>query len=155
MTLSPTNPPRRKKLKMKRADLIARSRGPIGVQVNSRATRNRAPRSLKAVLALAILSAALFALPGQAFAGQACASSTDCQYENQVQQIASGLGGGPGGGGGGPAQTASVTAPASASSGSSLPFTGLDVAALAVVALGLTGTGVVLRRLATIGDSEK
>jgi hypothetical protein len=104
-------------------------------------------------LALAALSLALVALPGQAFAGQGCSKAssdaTDGQYCNQVQSLQAGLGSG---GGGGPAQKVAVPA---ASSGPSLPFTGLDVAALAVVALALTGTGVVLRRLATIGDSEK
>jgi len=115
----------------------------------SRATSRRSAGGVKGLLAVLILTLALFAVPAQAF-GDHCKSSTDCQYENQVQQIESGLGGG--GGGGGPARTAAVTRP---SSGVSLPFTGLDVAALAVVALALTGTGIVLRRLATIGDSEK
>jgi hypothetical protein len=111
-------------------------------------------RRIKATLALAALSVALVALPGQAFAGQECSNAnqdaTDGQYCNQVQSLQAGLG--SGGGGGGPAQKVAVPA---ASSGPSLPFTGLDVAALAVVALALTGTGVVLRRLATIGDAEK
>jgi len=124
------------------------------VNVQTRATRTRrAARRIKASLALAALSLALVALPGQAFAGQGCSKAssdaTDGQYCNQVQSLQAGLGSG---GGGGPAQKVAVPA---ASSGPSLPFTGLDVAALAVVALALTGTGVVLRRLATIGDSEK
>jgi hypothetical protein len=110
-------------------------------------------RRIKATLALAALSVALVALPGQAFAGQECSNAnqdaTDGQYCNQVQSLQAGLGSG---GGGGPAQKVAVPA---ASSGPSLPFTGLDVAALAVVALALSGTGVVLRRLATIGDTEK
>ncbi len=114
----------------------------------------RSARRVKGILALAALSLALVALPGQAFAGQDCSSSqsssVDDQYCNQVQSLQAGLG--SGGGGGGPAERVAVPA---ASSGPSLPFTGLDVAALAVVALALTGTGVVLRRLATIGDSEK
>ena len=124
------------------------------MNVQTRATRTRrAGRRIKATLALAALSLALVALPGQAFAGQECSKAssdaTDGQYCNQVQSLQAGLGSG---GGGGPAQKVAVPA---ASSGPSLPFTGLDVAALAVVALALTGTGVVLRRLATIGDSEK
>jgi hypothetical protein len=110
-------------------------------------------RRIKATLALAALSVALFALPGQAFAGQECSNAnqdaTDGQYCNQVQSLQAGLG--AGGGGGGPAERVAVPA----STGSSLPFTGFDVAALSVVALALTGTGVVLRRLATIGDSEQ
>jgi hypothetical protein len=89
------------------------------------------------------------ALPGQAFAGASCNDATTAQYAPQ-QCLAAGLGAG---GGGKPAQQVAV--PAAAPSGPSLPFTGLDVAALAVVALALTGTGVVLRRLATMGDAEK
>jgi len=125
------------------------------VNVQTRATRTRrAARRIKATLALAALSLALVALPGQAFAGEKQCSNanqdaTQHLYCNQVQSLQAGLGSG---GGGGPAQKVAVPA---ASSGPSLPFTGLDVAALAVVALALTGTGVVLRRLATIGDSEK
>jgi hypothetical protein len=122
------------------------------VNVQTRATRTRrAARRIKATLALAALSLALVALPGQAFAGRHCAKAssdaTDHQYCTPVQALQAGLGSGSA-----PAQRVAVPA---ASSGPSLPFTGLDVAALAVVALALTGTGVVLRRLATIGDSEK
>ena len=108
-------------------------------------------RGLKAVLAVAMLSVALFAIPGQAFAGDPCNDPTQGQYAAGTQQcVAAGLGAG-GGGGGQPAERVAVP---QASSGPSLPFTGLDVAALAAVALALTGTGMVLRRLATNGDSQ-
>ena len=108
-------------------------------------------RGLKAVLAVAMLSVALFAIPGQAFAGDPCNDPTNSQYSAGTQQcVAAGLGAG-GGQGGQPAQRVAVP---QASSGPSLPFTGLDVAALAAVALALTGTGMVLRRLATNGDSQ-
>ncbi len=121
------------------------------MQMQTQASPTRA-RGLKAVLAVAMLSLALFAIPGQAFAGDPCNDATQAQYANGTQQcLAAGLGAGEGGGGA-PAQRVAVPA---ASSGPSLPFTGLDVAALAAVALALTGTGMVLRRLATIGDSEK
>ena len=126
---------------------------PVNVQKRGR-RKTRTARRVKGILALAALSLALVALPSQAFADQQCSnaqtSSTDDQYCNEAQSLQAGLG--SGGGGGGPAERVAVPA---ASSGPSLPFTGLDVAALAVVALALTGTGVVLRRLATIGDSEK
>lgn len=153
MTLTSNNPPGRT-MNFPNDDSSAGVRGSIPVNVQTRATRTRrAARRIKATLALAALSLALVALPGQAFAGQGCSKAssdaTDGQYCNQVQSLQAGLGSG---GGGGPAQKVAVPA---ASSGPSLPFTGLDVAALAVVALALTGTGVVLRRLATIGDSEK
>ena len=155
MTLSSINPPGRT-MNFPYIDSTAGDRCSIPVNVQTRATRTRrAARRIKASLALAALSLALVALPGQAFAGQECSNAnqdaTDGQYCNQVQSLQAGLGSG-GGPGGGPAQKVAVPA---ASSGPSLPFTGLDVAALAVVALALTGTGVVLRRLATIGNSEK
>jgi hypothetical protein len=154
MTLSSNNPPGRT-MNFPNDDSSAGVRGSIPVNVQMRATRTRrTARRIKATLALAALSLAVVALPGQAFAGQqtctkAQSSSVDNQYCTPVQSLQAGLGSG---GGGGPAQKVAVP---EASSGPSLPFTGLDVAALAVVALALTGTGVVLRRLATIGDSEK
>ena len=154
MTLSSINPPGRT-MNFPNEDSSAGVRGSIPVNVQTRATRTRrTARRIKATLALAALSLALVSLPGQAFAGQKQCSNanqdaTQGTYCNQVQSLQAGLGSG---GGGGPAQKVAVPA---ASSGPSLPFTGLDVAALAVVALALTGTGVVLRRLATIGDSEK
>jgi hypothetical protein len=154
MTLSSNNPPGRT-MNFSNDDSSTGARGSIPVNVQTRASRTRrTARRIKATLALAALSLALVALPGQAFAGQqecskASSDATDGQYCNQVQSIQAGLGSG---GGGGPAQEVAVP---TASSGPSLPFTGLDVAALAVVALALTGTGVVLRRLATLGDSEK
>jgi hypothetical protein len=121
----------------------------------------RTARRIKGALALAALSLALVALPGQAFATEQCSNAnqdaTEGQYCTPTQSLQAGIG--SGGGGGKPAQQVAVpaasTVPAAESTGPSLPFTGLDVAALAVVALALTGTGVVLRRLATIGDSEK
>jgi hypothetical protein len=153
MTLSSNNPPGRT-MNFPNDDSSAGVRGSIPVNVHTRATRTRrTARRIKATLALAALSLAMVALPGQAFAHKTCTSaqtsSVDNQYCTPVQSLEAGLGSG---GGGGPAQKVAVPA---ASSGPSLPFTGLDVAALAVVALALTGTGVVLRRLATIGDSEK
>jgi hypothetical protein len=109
--------------------------------------------TLRAALALAILSLALVALPGPALAADPCNDATAAQYAEKTEQcLAASLGSG---GGNDQAQPAGRVAVATASSGSSLPFTGLDMAALAVVALALAGTGVVLRRLATMGDSEK
>jgi hypothetical protein len=153
MTLSSINPPGRT-MNFPNDVSSAGDNGSIPVNVQARATRTRrTARRIKATVALASLSLALVALPGQALATQDCSKAssdaTDGQYCNQVQSLQAGLGSG---GGGGPAEKVAVPA---ASSGPSLPFTGLDVAALAVVALALTGTGVVLRRLATIGDSEK
>ncbi|MGH2982308.1 MAG: hypothetical protein ACRDKV_09745 [Solirubrobacterales bacterium] len=144
---------------------------------------------MKAILALAFLALALFALPGQAFAEDAkepkddtttvseepvnpTTDPTDAQYapptevvppppvaqvppppeqpKDEPKSLQAGLGAG-----GGPGQPAERVAVPVEEAGPSLPFTGLDVAALAVVALALAGTGVVLRRLATMGDAEK
>jgi hypothetical protein len=108
-------------------------------------------KRIQGFIALSVLSLALLALPGQALASNPCSDATQSQYASPAKQcLAAGLG--AGGGGGQPAENVAVPA---SSSGPSLPFTGLDVAALAIVALALTGTGVVLRRLATIGNAEK
>jgi hypothetical protein len=142
-------------MKFINADSTAGPGGSIPVSMHTQASRTkRMARSLKATLALTVLSGALFVLPGQAFAGDKCSDTVQAQYAQETQQcIAAGLGAGQGGGGA-PAEQVAVPVQESAP-GPSLPFTGLDVAALAAVALALTGTGVVLRRLATIGDSEK
>ena len=125
--------------------------GSIPVKMQSQASQIRA-RGLRAVLAVTMLSVALFAFPGQVFAGNhPCpkGDATGTQYCPPVQEIQAGLGSGQQAGT--PAERVAVPA---ASSGPSLPFTGLDVAALAAVAIALTGTGMVLRRLATNGDSQ-
>jgi hypothetical protein len=117
---------------------------------NSSPTKRAVGRRIQGFFALSVLSLALFALPGQAFANP-CGDATQSQYASPAKQcLAAGLG--AGGGGGQPAKQVAVPA---SSSGPSLPFTGLDVAALAIVALALTGTGVVLRRLATDGTAQK
>jgi hypothetical protein len=153
MTLRPTNPSGRE-MKFRNADSTAAAGGSISMSVHTHASpTKRTARRMRTILALATLSA-LFLLPGQAFAGDPCSDATTAQYANEQQQcLAAGLGGGQGGA---PAQQVSVPqAEAASGSGSALPFTGLDVAALAAVAVALTGTGVVLRRLASIGDSEQ
>lgn len=77
-------------------------------------------------LKLISLTVVAFALaPAAAFAA---GSPTDAQYDSTLQQFSQGSGGG------------------SASSGGSLPFTGLDVVALVVVAAGLLVAGLMLRR---------
>lgn len=112
------------------------------------------PAKMKTIVALAMLSLAMFAMPGQAFGADSCenanGNATAGQYCDEVESLQAGLG--AGGGGGQPAERVAVPV---ADNGPSLPFTGLDVAALAAVALALTGTGVVLRRLATNGDAQK
>jgi hypothetical protein len=144
MTLSSTHPPGGE-MKLQDVDSTRDADGSITVSVRSNTRRN--VRGVKAMLALAAMSLALFVVPGQAFA----ADPTDAQYGAPVEQVQAGLGEAQA-----PGAAEEVAVPAEeAEAGPSLPFTGLDIAALGAVALALTGTGVVLRRLTTIGDSEK
>lgn len=150
MTLSANNPPRRN-MKFRVGKSTADAGGSIPVNVQTAAGQKRTTRSFRAILALVALSLSLFMLPGQAFAADcdnANGDATEGQYCTPVESLEAGLGAG----GGQPAERVAVPV---ADNGPSLPFTGLDVAALAAVALALTGTGVVLRRLATIGDAQK
>jgi len=91
----------------------------------------------------------MIALPAAALA----ADPTTDQYGSQLQTLSVGSSGSSTPGGGAPGTTATSTPPASTpsateSSGSSLPFTGLDVGLLAAVAGGLTLAGFMLRRQA-------
>lgn len=111
---------------------------------------------LRAVIAIAVLAAALM-LPAQAFAQHNDCSNvrsdpTAAQYCPQSDVLA-----------GNPsasstpssAGTPSGTAAVAASSGSgSLPFTGLDVGVLVLVAAILTGSGLALRRLTASGTHK-
>jgi hypothetical protein len=82
--------------------------------------------------------AAVGAAPATAFAGD----PTDDQYNSTLTQITAG----------GPHEPG-PTATATASSEGSLPFTGLDVAAMAIVAGGLGVAGFAMRRrLASSGS---
>jgi hypothetical protein len=105
---------------------------------------------LRAVIALAALAAA-FALPAQAFAGDNCSNvgsdPTQAQYCSPSAVHT--------GGGSTSTPSASGTSSASTSSGGgSLPFTGLDLAALLAVAAVLTATGLALRRLSAPGGGR-
>ena len=149
MTLSANNPPRRN-MKFRVGNSTAGAGGSTPVNVQT-AAGQKTTKSFRAILALAALSLSLFMLPGQAFAKEcdnANGDATQGQYCTPVKSLEAGLGAG----GGQPAERVAVPV---ADNGPSLPFTGLDVAALAAVALALTGTGVVLRRLATVGDAQK
>jgi hypothetical protein len=87
----------------------------------------------------------MIALPAAALA----ADPTTDQYGSQLQTLSVGSSGSSTPGGGAPGTTATASAPsATESSGSSLPFTGLDVGLLAAVAGGLTLAGFMLRRQA-------
>jgi hypothetical protein len=106
---------------------------------------------------------AALAIPAQsAFAAGDCTGATGSQY-CQVQGVNTGSNnGGQNNGPGTEAATnegstpvelspAAVETEAVESSGSTLPFTGLDVGILALVAAALGGAGLVLRRLTATG----
>jgi hypothetical protein len=113
---------------------------------------------LRAVIAIAVLAAALV-LPAQAFSQNDCSNAgsdpTAAQYcppsdvqvggtntQNNANAPSSAAA---------PSGTASVAA--STDSGS-LPFTGLDVGILLLVAAVLSGTGLALRRLTVSGQKS-
>jgi hypothetical protein len=126
---------------------------------------HRSKLRLRLVLALAAV-VAVFALPAQAMANENCSNAgndpTAAQYCSVAGVHTKGgesNSGGPSGGETEPAAEEPVveavnseSAPSEASESSgTLPFTGLDVGILAAVAVALTGTGLVLRRLTSSG----
>lgn len=102
---------------------------------------NRSVRRL-CVLVVAMLGIAL-AAPAASFAQNV--TPTDEEYGNGVLGIS---------GGGEEGTTFTGTSSGGSSGGeiSSLPFTGLDVAAIAAIGLGLVGAGFVVRRAASTGE---
>lgn len=104
-------------------------------------------RSIRSVRSLCIVVIAMFAVAIAAPAAFA-QDPTDEQYGNGVLGVAAG---------GDPADGAAAgdggAEDASASAGiSELPFTGLDVAAIAAIGAGLIGAGFVVRRAAHSAD---
>jgi hypothetical protein len=98
-------------------------------------------RNRIAGLALIAVVGAVFAGPATALAQDALSNPSAAQYEPQSKVE-------------GTTTTGAVAEnPSNGSSGGSstgtLPFTGMDVLVLSVVALALIGTGVALRRLST------
>ncbi len=98
---------------------------------------HRSSRRVASVLAAAaLISAMALAVPAIATAQQT--DPTDVEYGTPVFNLeAGGDPGAAGGDGGDPANA------------SSLPFTGLDLAAIAAIGAGLLGAGFVIRRAAT------
>jgi hypothetical protein len=95
-------------------------------------TRTRARRAIVTLVTVV----AVGAVPATAFAGD----PSDAQYNSTLTQITAG----------GPDEPGPT---ATASSEGSLPFTGLDLAAMAIVAGGLGVAGFAMRRrLASSGD---
>jgi hypothetical protein len=114
-------------------------------------TRGRTPFRRLAATAVAAIAVAAIAVPAAALA----ADPTADQYDSTLQTLSGGSSG-TGTPGGAPSNTAtSAAAPAAGApsatasdAGGSLPFTGLDIGLLAVVAGGLTLAGFLLRRQA-------
>ena len=110
-------------------------------------------------LALLTVVAAVAVAPATALAQDALSNPSDAQYQpqSQVHEAVPAPRGRNGGGNGGNNQSspvASNTAASTPTSGlnsnvGSLPFTGMDVIVLALVAAGLLGTGLALRRLSS------
>ncbi len=113
---------------------------------------------LRAVIATAVLAAA-FVLPTQALAQGNCTNASNDPTASQYCSVAAAQEGGNG-----PARdvrAADVTpatpsgTEAVASTGGSLPFTGLDLGALVLVAAVLTGTGVALWKVTSTGSERE
>jgi hypothetical protein len=100
---------------------------------------------MKRVIAIAACSLlAALALAGPATAGDS--PVTDAQYGDSASQVS---------GGGDPRDPGDPSDPSGdPSSVGSLPFTGLDVALMAVAAGGLVGAGLVMRRRTSGGESR-
>lgn len=90
-----------------------------------------------------LLIAAMLAVPGAAFAQDQLANPSAAQYEPQSQVQGTT---GSGSSGSAPAVASTPTGGGGSQIGS-LPFTGMDLAIVAGVALLLTGTGLALHRL--------
>jgi hypothetical protein len=121
---------------------------------------------LRLVLALAAV-VALFALPTQAMANENCSRAGNDPTAAQYCAVA-GVHAKGGESNGGPTSNSKpaaeepvveavqaegpVAESAAPESSGTLPFTGLDVGILAIVAAALVGTGFVLRRLTASGD---
>jgi hypothetical protein len=99
-------------------------------------------------LALLAVVAAVAIAPATALAQDALSNPSASQYEpaSQVQGTST-TGSGPRGPSGSVANNSTVHASGLNGTVGSLPFTGMDVIVLAVVAAALIGTGVALRKL--------
>jgi hypothetical protein len=104
-------------------------------------------RRFLTLMGTTLLVSAVFAIPGSAFAQDQLANPSAAQYEPQSQVLGSTGSGGSGGGGSSPSVAGTPTGGNGNGQIGSLPFTGMDLAIVAGVALLLTGTGLALNRL--------
>jgi hypothetical protein len=112
---------------------------------------SRTRRFHRRVLLVAGACAALMALPATAVAQDALSNPSADQYIPQSQvQGSNTSGGGTTGSANGPAvKSAAAGATATEGPSGSLPFTGMDLAVVAGVAVTMLGAGLALRRLST------
>jgi hypothetical protein len=108
-------------------------------------------RSYLRVLLAVGVCAALVALPATAVAQDALSNPSAAQYvpQSQVQGTQGAQGTNANGSNNGPAAADTATAPKTSTEGASgtLPFTGMDLAVVAAIALLMIAVGVALRRL--------
>jgi hypothetical protein len=109
-----------------------------------RRNRPRLPARGKLILSAVMTVALLVALPGAA-AAQA-SSPTSAQYDTTNDQIAAG-------GGGGPSELSEPSGGDPVISG--LPFTGVDLVLLGIVALALLSAGIAIQRLSRTAGSDQ
>ncbi len=102
---------------------------------------------LFACIGATLLVTAMLAIPSAAMAQDQLANPSAAQYEPQSQVAGTTGSGGSGGTGASPSVAGTPTGGGGNSQIGSLPFTGMDLAIVAGVALLLTGTGLALNRL--------
>lgn len=100
------------------------------------------------LIASAVMTVALLiALPG---AAAQASSPSSAQYDTTNDQIAAG-------GGGGPSEPSEPSEPSGGNDPviSGLPFTGVDLVLLGIVALALLSAGIALQRLSRTPESDE
>jgi hypothetical protein len=103
-------------------------------------TRTKSKRRFRRAAVTLVTVAAFVVAPAAAFGSGG--DPTDAEYDSTLTQISAG---GP--------QPPAPTTPSAEAPGGSLPFTGLDVAAMAAVAGGLGLAGFAMRRRVLRSDS--
>jgi hypothetical protein len=106
--------------------------------------KSKQRRRFIAMMGATLLVSAMLAVPGSAIAQDQLANPSSAQYEPQGGVLGNSS---SGGNGGSPSVSGTPTGGNGNGQIGSLPFTGMDLAIVAGVALLLTGTGLALHRL--------
>jgi hypothetical protein len=120
----------------------------LPVPIRMRIMRKFTLKRLGGIALLGVIAAVSIA-PATALAQDALSNPSASQYEPNSQVLGASGNGGNGGNGSNNGPAAANTSSGLNSNVGSLPFTGLDVIVLVVVAAGLLGTGLALRRLSS------